>query len=36
MYGRWTPQMEEWRKKQELLSRVNREDIELYRKGKLA
>lgn len=36
MYGRWTPQMEEWRKKQELLSRVNREDIELYRKSKLA
>lgn len=36
MYGRWTPQMEEWRKKRELLSRVNREDIELYRKGKLA
>ena len=36
MYGRWTPQMEEWRKKQELLSSVNREDIELYRKGKLA
>lgn len=36
MYGRWTPQMEEWRKKQELLSRVNRDDIELYRKGKLA
>lgn len=36
MYGRWTPQMEEWRKKQELLSRVNREDIELYRKAKLA
>ncbi|MCH5277763.1 MAG: hypothetical protein J1E80_08020 [Desulfovibrionaceae bacterium] len=36
MYGRWTPQMEEWRKKQELLSRVNRDDIELYRKGRLA
>lgn len=36
MYGRWTPQMEEWRKKRELLSRVNREDIELYRKSKLA
>lgn len=36
MYGRWTPQMEEWRKKRDLLSRVNREDIELYRKAKLS
>lgn len=36
MYGRWTPQIEEWRKKQDLLSRVSREDIELYRKRKLA
>lgn len=36
MTGSYTTQMEEWRKKRELLSRVTREDIELYRKGKLA
>lgn len=36
MTGRWTAQQEEWIKKRELLSRINREDIELYRKGKLA
>lgn len=36
MTGRYTTQMEEWRKKRELLSRINREDVELYRKGKLA
>lgn len=36
MTGRWTSQQEEWIKKRELLSRITREDIELYRKGKLA
>lgn len=36
MSGRYTSQMEEWRKKRELLSRISREDVELYRKGKLA
>lgn len=36
MTGRSTTQMEEWRKKRELLSRITREDVELYRKGKLA
>ncbi len=36
MTGRYTTGMEEWRKKRELLSRVTREDVELYRKGKLA
>jgi len=36
MTGRYTTQMEEWRKKRELLSRITREDVELYRKGKLA
>lgn len=36
MTGRYTSQMEEWRKKRELLSRITREDVELYRKGKLA
>lgn len=36
MTGRYTMQMEEWRKKRELLSRISREDVELYRKGKLA
>lgn len=36
MTGRYSTQMEEWRKKRELLSRINREDVELYRKGKLA
>lgn len=36
MTGRYSTQMEEWQKKRELLSRVTREDVELYRKGKLA
>lgn len=36
MTGRYTTQMEEWRKKRELLSRITHEDVELYRKGKLA
>lgn len=36
MTGRYSMQMEEWRKKRELLSRISREDVELYRKGKLA
>lgn len=36
MSGMYTSQMEEWRKKRELLSRVTREDVELYRDGKLA
>lgn len=36
MTGRYTTQMEEWRKKRELLSRISREDVELYRKGRLA
>lgn len=34
--GRYTSQMEDAAKKKELLSRINKEDIELYRKGKLA
>jgi hypothetical protein len=36
MTGRYSTQMEEWRKKRELLSRISREDVELYRQGKLA
>lgn len=36
MTGRYSTRLEEWRKKRELLSRVTKEDIELYRKGKLA
>lgn len=36
MTGRYSTQMEEWQKKRELLSRITREDVELYRKGKLA
>lgn len=34
--GRYTKQMEEAYRKKALLARINREDIELYRKGKLA
>lgn len=34
--GRYSKQLEEARKKKALLARVNKEDVELYRKGKLA
>ena len=36
MTGQYSGQVEELRKKQALLQRVNKEDIELYKKGKLA
>lgn len=36
MTGQYSTEMEEWRAKRELLSRVTKEDVELYRKGKLA
>lgn len=36
MTGAYSPKLEEWRKKQALLQRVNREDIELYKKGREA
>lgn len=34
--GAWSTQAEEWHKKRAALARVNKEDIELYRKGKEA
>lgn len=36
MTGAYSTKMEEWRKKRAMLARVNREDIELYRKGREA
>lgn len=34
MTGAYSTQLEEWRKKRALLARVNKEDIEVYRKGR--
>lgn len=34
MTGAYSTQLEEWRKKRALLARVNKEDIEAYRKGR--
>lgn len=36
MTGQYSQKMEEWQKKRALLARVNREDIELYKKGREA
>lgn len=36
MTGAYSQKLEEWRKKRALLARVNREDIELYKKGREA